>query len=77
MKSADHHHSSKTIIKESTLLCIVFYTCTELKRKEELILVLPLFVQWYTVVHNMTDNHFISPELADTMLAAMLSAHNN
>jgi hypothetical protein len=22
----------------------------------------------------MTDNHFISPELADTMLAAMLSA---
>jgi hypothetical protein len=23
----------------------------------------------------MTDNHFISPELADTMLAAMLSAH--
>jgi len=23
----------------------------------------------------MTDNYFISPELADTMLAAMLSAH--
>jgi hypothetical protein len=23
----------------------------------------------------MTDNHFISPELADTMLASMLSAH--
>ncbi len=77
VKSAHHHHSRKTIIKESKLFCPVFYTCEALKRKEKLILVLPVFVQWYTVVHNMTDNHFISPELADTMLAAMCCPHTD